>query len=233
MRKLIPDFILNRHQMGQLTGSLQAYILYVDLKGITALTQALMSHSHAGVEVLTDTINKLFSPTIAAIESLGGFVSGFAGDAFTAIFPIPPNGDASYILAAALKIRNSVVAKGRQVTEFGEFGLEGGSGLHPGKCIGRSWKRETMPFTGFAALESKERFEPKSLSKPTKSSPRRHCATRLPPGSALNPLRTPIAVWRSWIVSQSLFPASRIPCHRILLSQRISCSKAQKVNFVP
>lgn len=133
MRKLIPDFILNRHQMGQLTGSLQAYILNVDLKGITALTQALMSHSHAGVEVLTDTINKLFFPAIAAIESLGGFVSGFAGDAFTAIFPIPPNEDASYILAAALKIRNSVVAQGRQVTEFGEFGLEVRIGVASGE----------------------------------------------------------------------------------------------------
>jgi predicted ATPase/class 3 adenylate cyclase len=141
MRKLIPDFIINRHLQGQLAGSQQAHILNVDLKGITALTQALMSHSHAGVEVLTDTVNALFTPAIEAIESRGGFVSSFAGDAFTAIFPVSDKTEIagnSYtpgldVLSAALKIKESVVAQGRQITEFGDFVLEVRIGVAAGE----------------------------------------------------------------------------------------------------
>lgn len=132
MRRLIPDFIINRHLQKQYSGTMQANILNVDIKGITALTQALMSQSHAGVEPLTDTVNSLFTPAIEAIESRGGFVSGFAGDAFTAVFPLVQESDFASlvydpdaaILTAALSIRDSVIAQGGQVTEFGEFELE-------------------------------------------------------------------------------------------------------------
>jgi hypothetical protein len=40
MRKLIPDFILNRHQMGQLTGSFTSIHLERGIEGITALTHS-------------------------------------------------------------------------------------------------------------------------------------------------------------------------------------------------
>lgn len=138
MRRLIPDFIIDRHLQSQLSGSMPANILNVDIKGITALTQALMSHHHAGVEVLTDTVNALFTPAIEAIESRGGYVSGFAGDAFTAVFPYTTEKDADTpILSAALAIRDSVVAQGRQVTEFGEFELEVQIGVATGTA---NWK---------------------------------------------------------------------------------------------
>lgn len=138
MRRLIPDFIIKRHHENQLAGSLTGNILNVDIKGITALTQALMSHSHTGVEVLTDTVNALFTPAIEAIESRGGFVSGFAGDAFTAVFPLvdeglPEEKTGLDVLSAALLIRNSVVSQGRQKTEFGEFELEVRIGVATGE----------------------------------------------------------------------------------------------------
>lgn len=130
-----------RYRENQFSGTMQGYVLNVDIKGITALTQALMSHSHAGVEVLTDTVNALFTPAIEAIESRGGFVCSFAGDAFTAIFPASaeekygdqpcnPNLD---ILSAAIRIRDSVISHGRQKTEFGEFELEVRIGVAAGE----------------------------------------------------------------------------------------------------
>ncbi len=145
MRRLIPDFIVERHRENRLSGSLQAQVINVDIKGITALTQALMSHSHAGVETLTDTINNLFTPAILAIEGQGGFVSGFAGDAFTAVFPDPipteikgrTSPEPYRVQCAALKIRDSVVAQGRQNTEFGEYILEVRIGVGCGEV---QWK---------------------------------------------------------------------------------------------
>lgn len=120
MRKLIPDFIVNMLQLGQLQGCMDTYVLNADLIGFTALTHKLMRYSHAGVEVLTDTINAVFTPALAVIESYGGFVTGFAGDAFTAVFT---EGSAADALAAAIQIRDLIAQHGKQNTEFGEFEL--------------------------------------------------------------------------------------------------------------
>lgn len=118
MRKLIPDFIVQKLDLGELNGTMDSYVLNADLIGFTSLTHALMRYSHAGVEVLTDTMNALFTPVLAVIENRGGFVVGFAGDSFTAVFT---EGSAMDLLSAAIEIRDLIAHHGKQITEFGEY----------------------------------------------------------------------------------------------------------------
>lgn len=130
MRKIIPDFIINKYEKNQISGSTEAHVLNVDLIGFTSLTHKIMENSHFGVEVLIDTINKLFIPIVEAIENWGGFISGFAGDAFTAIFTNSTNEN---ILSVAFEIRNIFIQMEKQVTEFGDFSLLARIGIAMGK----------------------------------------------------------------------------------------------------
>ncbi len=143
MRRLIPSFILRQARANQLAGSLAAWVLNVDLRGFTALTHHLMLKSEAGAEVLTDVINAIFTPAIRAIEQRGGFISGFAGDAFTAVFPAGEATPLSEIevcrqaLAAALEIRDFFIRQGLQKTEYGEYKVSAKLGVARGAV---QWK---------------------------------------------------------------------------------------------
>ena len=64
----------------------QAVTLFLDISGFTPLTEALMQQGKHGAEVLAEVINATFRPVIMAIYAHGGYISGFAGDAITAIF---------------------------------------------------------------------------------------------------------------------------------------------------
>jgi tetratricopeptide (TPR) repeat protein/class 3 adenylate cyclase len=130
MRILIPDFIMNKYQQNEFDGSMDAYVLNADLKGFTALTEASMRQSYSGVEVLIDTIKSIFSPALTAVENRGGFVTGFAGDAFTAIFP---EGNAADVISAAIEMRDFIILNSRKQTEFGEFELSVRIGVAVGK----------------------------------------------------------------------------------------------------
>lgn len=91
MHHLTPRFILDQWDAGRRFGRFRASTLFVDISGFTAVTEALMDAGIAGGEMLADIMVAIFDPLIAAVYENGGFVSGFAGDAFTAIFP---DGDA-------------------------------------------------------------------------------------------------------------------------------------------
>lgn len=118
MRRLVPLFILEQAGANRLSGSFDAIAVNIDLIGFTAITQEFMQHSHVGVEALTDIINLIFTPAISALESRGGFVSGFAGDALTALFA---GGEWQQALAAALEIRDHAAAREWHKTEYGEL----------------------------------------------------------------------------------------------------------------
>ncbi len=134
MRVLIPEFIISNYKQHKFSGIFDAYVISVDLIGFTFLTQELMSHSHAGVEILTDTINAVFSPAIQAVHSRGGFIAGFAGDAFTVIFP---NDGITAVLSAAMEVRDSIKIQGKQITQYGEFEIASRIGVAYGKV---EWK---------------------------------------------------------------------------------------------
>lgn len=130
MRRLVPDFILENTKDGNLSGCFMAIAVNIDLIGFTELTQSFMQRSHAGAETLTDTINVIFTPAIHALESRGGFISGFAGDAFTALFD---SDQLSRALAAAVEIRDIAIAQAWQKTDFGDLKLSVRIGIGSGE----------------------------------------------------------------------------------------------------
>ena len=90
MHNLVPHFILKQYAAGELNGRFLTTALFVDISGFSAITDALMQHGQHGAEVLATVMNSVFEPLITTVYEQGGFVSGFAGDAFTAVFPDSP-----------------------------------------------------------------------------------------------------------------------------------------------
>ena len=128
MNSLIPSFIGEQFDRNQFEGNFQAWTMFIDISGFTAMTEALMVNGKEGAEVLTDVINRVFTPAIEAVYEHKGFVSSFAGDAFTSIFP----SDSVAIvdsLSAAVRIQGLFRDKGKQQTKFGPFELSVKIGL--------------------------------------------------------------------------------------------------------
>ena len=57
------------------------------MSGFSAMTSALMAHGQHGAEVLAQVMRAIFDPLVEAVYAHGGFITVFAGDAFTAVFP--------------------------------------------------------------------------------------------------------------------------------------------------
>ncbi len=121
MKKLIPDFIAERYRQNELSGKMQAATMFLDISGFTPMTERLMREGKEGAEVLSVIINDIFNPVIDSVYESGGFVSTFAGDAFTSIFPDVKN--TCGVLKCACEIIDIFNETGRQNTKFGEFDL--------------------------------------------------------------------------------------------------------------
>lgn len=93
MRHLIPHFIYEQYKQQSYQGQFYALTMFMDISGFTVMTEALMKYGKDGAEVLSGILNDVFQPVINTVYYCGGFISGFAGDAFIAIFPIPPEGE--------------------------------------------------------------------------------------------------------------------------------------------
>lgn len=120
-KQLVPQFILEQFTQGRFYGRFPAATLFLDLSGFTAITNTVMQQGKEGGEVMADVMQAIFDPLVDAVYEQGGFISSFAGDAFTAIFPLPsfsfsvqPHLEAAHqlacqrALAAALAMRKSV-----------------------------------------------------------------------------------------------------------------------------
>ncbi len=88
MKHLIPHFIQEKFAAGERRGTIEAYTMFIDLSGFTPLTQSLMREESTGAEQLSLILNDIFEPLINLVYVRGGFIPYFAGDAFTAIFPV-------------------------------------------------------------------------------------------------------------------------------------------------
>lgn len=129
---LIPYFIYEKYQAGQTDGRLKAITLFMDISGFTAMTQAFMRHGKEGAEELAQVINTIFEPIILAIYKHGGFVTGFAGDALTVIFPAFDEQAALAACATSLNIQSIVSTLKNYHTPFGSFELAIKQGLSAG-----------------------------------------------------------------------------------------------------
>jgi predicted ATPase/class 3 adenylate cyclase len=93
--------------------------MFIDLSGFTPLTQSLMREGSAGAEQLSIILNDIFEPLINLVYVRGGFIPYFAGDAFTAIFPVGADQlRAQDIIATAIRARSLFSQREYQ---FGDF----------------------------------------------------------------------------------------------------------------
>ncbi len=125
MRNFVPVFIQRKTEEGKDNrGSLKCSTMFMDISGFTNMTEALMGRGKEGAEVLSVILNQIFEPIIDEVYRMGGFVSGFAGDAMTIIFPDEGEGDSNLRgLFAAKFINNLFKEQGIQKTRLGTYDL--------------------------------------------------------------------------------------------------------------
>ncbi|RIK33150.1 MAG: hypothetical protein DCC55_35520 [Chloroflexi bacterium] len=93
----------------------------MDTSGFTPLTIRLTERGRDGAEVLADILLAVFEPLIEAVYAHGGFIAGFAGDAFKAVFPGLAPDTYLHALAAAAQIRTHMARHPRHETRYGIF----------------------------------------------------------------------------------------------------------------
>ncbi|MFO7735836.1 MAG: tetratricopeptide repeat protein [bacterium] len=153
MRNLIPSYIEKKCSVGIYKGSFIASAIFVDISGFTAMTENLMSYGKEGGEEISKFLNAVFTPLICEIYRNGGFVTTFAGDAFTAVFPDTSTEKACKIAGAAQKEFKKV---SYFKSELGDFSLSLKIGVSHGDV---SWgiigdnEKQTYFFKGQAIDE--------------------------------------------------------------------------------
>jgi class 3 adenylate cyclase/Tfp pilus assembly protein PilF len=134
MHNLVPDFIIENFARGQYRGEFQAASLFVDISGFTTITDALMAHGPYGAEVLATIMRRVFKPLIQDVFEQNGIIANFAGDAFTALFPVN-QGDQDLLraLAAGWQLQQDMAVLATQSSPFGNFELSAKVGLASGE----------------------------------------------------------------------------------------------------
>ncbi len=135
MHQLVPEFILENMRRNRLQGFVTGSALFIDISGFTKVTEALLAHGQYGAEVLADIMRTIFTPLVQSVYEQGGFVTGFAGDAITAVFPhldYQAN-HAQRALAAAVRMQEHMAANREQVTRLGTFPFSAKVGLAAGQ----------------------------------------------------------------------------------------------------
>jgi class 3 adenylate cyclase/tetratricopeptide (TPR) repeat protein len=155
MRNLVPERIVLNLKNNKLRDEFECFSMFVDISGFTSTTEALMKHGQEGAEVLSDILRYLFDTTVRAVYDHGGYVTKFAGDAFTAIFEIKGSEEqtALNLLESAL-ITNRFFKENKIFTsKFGnfEFGVKVGLGYGKTMCgIAGSGEEKSYFFSGSA-----------------------------------------------------------------------------------
>ncbi|MEM1320654.1 MAG: tetratricopeptide repeat protein [Bacteroidota bacterium] len=120
MKNLIPHFVQLKYLSDEQSGHFKAYTMFIDLSGFTPLTETLMKQGSAGAEQLSVSLNHIFAPMVGLVYQRGGFIPYFAGDAFTAIFPVEDM-DPDKFIETARMLRDLFSKQGLKKTQFGDF----------------------------------------------------------------------------------------------------------------
>lgn len=131
MRSLIPNFILEKYRSNETNGRFQAAAIFVDISGFSKLTDILAKHGQHGAEVLADMMRVVFEPLVNTVYTHGGFVVGYAGDAFNAVFPSGQAGvkEVMRCLAALAAIQEHVRTHPQIQTVYGRFPISIKAGM--------------------------------------------------------------------------------------------------------
>lgn len=150
MNGFLPSIIVDGYKKNEFSGELEGTTLFLDISGFTIMGNMLSSKGNIGIETLSDVIRSIFDPLIKKVYNYGGFITGFSGDAFTAIFP-----DKNHLksIQAAMEILEYFKEKNTYKTDLGDFTL----GIKIGMSFGRikwgitgSEKLKTYYFKGLA-----------------------------------------------------------------------------------
>jgi class 3 adenylate cyclase/tetratricopeptide (TPR) repeat protein len=121
MIRYIPPFILQNYEQKQVHGYLDAYLLLFDIVNFTGINVVLQKEGKQGAEELSRFLDNVFQQPLELVHKYGGFVSGFAGDAFCAVFPDAQSESITSVVNSISKhFRDNPVYK----TAFGEFALQ-------------------------------------------------------------------------------------------------------------
>ncbi|MGE3063656.1 MAG: tetratricopeptide repeat protein [bacterium] len=85
-RNLIPTFILENLKNSNKSGSFFGYVISGDIVNFTPAVENLMKEGKGGAEYMGRMLNSTFGKVTDIVYSQKGFITNFAGDAFTAIF---------------------------------------------------------------------------------------------------------------------------------------------------
>ena len=132
MRNLLPDLKLlgyGKECKDKTSGSIEASVLFADISGFTNMTRTLMSEGKDGAEILSDFMNRIFSPLIESVYNNGGFIINFAGDAFTAVFK---NDLGHLAVSTAVEIRDFFTTNSELTHEKYRFSVSAKMGISKG-----------------------------------------------------------------------------------------------------
>ena len=115
-----------------------AVALFADVSGFTAISEALGKAGRGGTEELTDILNSYFRPMIDLIQSYGGIIGKFGGDAMTVLFPFSDETQTDTIrrsIRCALEMQENMHQYEAIPTSAGEFSLAMKAGLAMGQAL--------------------------------------------------------------------------------------------------
>jgi len=155
MRNLVPERVVRNLIDGRTNDKFKCFSMFVDVSGFTKTTEALMKHGQEGAEVLSDILRYLFDTTVTAVYDRGGYVTKYAGDAFTALFEPgdDPNKTAVNVLDSAVITNRFFAENNIFKSKFGDFEFGVKVGLAYGECscgIVGSEDERTYYFSGSA-----------------------------------------------------------------------------------
>lgn len=133
---LTPHFIVQQHSLGQTHGRFPAVALFMDASGFTAAMEVLMKEGQHGAEIMANIMTAIFSPLVDQVYAYGGFVAGFAGDAFTAIFPLEEAEEGVIcrrVLTAGVNIQQHMQQHPTYQTPYGTFSFSVKLGVAAGE----------------------------------------------------------------------------------------------------
>ncbi len=109
--------------------------MFVDLSGFSFMTEVLSAQGAHGAEILADMMRVVFDPLVNAVYQQGGFVIGFAGDAFTAVFPAgqDPVETAMRCLSSAAAMQAHTKSHSQISTPYGTFTIRIKAGIGFGR----------------------------------------------------------------------------------------------------
>jgi predicted ATPase len=131
--RLVPAFIMQQYEAGQQQGSMEAGCLFVDISGFTAVNNTLVQQGSEALEAVADIMHTLWEPLVAAVYEQGGFITGFAGDAFTALFPLHDDDALTRMVHTAQTIHQHIAQNPTQRSRYGTFPFAVKLGLELGQ----------------------------------------------------------------------------------------------------